>query len=169
MAEDLEDFENLCKVVGYVAIHWAVLEQALDFCVAITFHNGGKQEVREDIPVSLESKVDFLKKCYRRLSPLAPVKDSAIDILIAVNNFAQKRHDLIHGAVASLEAKDGKYTLLRTVYAKQMHATREVTLDLRNFPTLSGELVDLQTRAIRLVSDTMNAIAPGGKFPEPHP
>ncbi len=55
----------------------------------------------------------------------------------------QKRHDLIHGAITSLAAQDGKFDFRHLDAQATTHKVRKSTFDLKGFPKFSKDLVDL--------------------------
>jgi hypothetical protein len=78
MTDDADEnsgyFLDLCQCIGFVVLHWSLIEQQLDNWVNVCFINcGGKQfQQKGGVPRSLTSKTDFLKRCFNRLPVLAP-------------------------------------------------------------------------------------------------
>jgi hypothetical protein len=167
--QTLEDFETLCALVGYVSIQWASIEQDLDYCVAASFHGCGGADIREDLPVSLEAKIDYLKKAYRRLPPLHGLVDEALPLLTDLKVFAQNRHDLVHGVINGIEHEGGVYTFLRTEYNRTIHSQRKVLVDVKAFPALAKELAGLLGRALNLADHTIQAVYPEKGWRSRHP
>ena len=57
--EDIRYVADLCQCIGYVVVHWSLIENQLDNCVNVTFHNCGGSQFRKGtgVPRSLKQKL----------------------------------------------------------------------------------------------------------------
>lgn len=147
-AED--DLNALYAAVGFLTANWAIAEQGLDGCIAIVYQELRVRGPKDTIPRSLKKKVEFLRKSLNSLPALAQVKNEGLEVMTEVTRLATVRHDLVHGAIKELRAKDGKFSFARIDYHDQIHSMRDVEFDLTKFPALSIEFVDLGSRVFAL-------------------
>lgn len=138
-----DEYQALCKAVGFVVVNWAIAEQALDGWVAITWHDHGGKDLLKRLPKHLEPKVDYLTECFSKLPSLHPQRDRALAILPRVTELSLTRHDLVHGAITSVTSKDGVFAFSRLSYEKRTHRVRETQFDLRKFEDLAVRLLDV--------------------------
>lgn len=64
--DDHGEFLGLCQAIGYVVVHWSIIEQQLDQWVSVAFDEcGGKNRRRdEDIPTGFKQKRTFFNGCF---------------------------------------------------------------------------------------------------------
>ncbi|MCY1166663.1 MAG: hypothetical protein V4455_16850 [Pseudomonadota bacterium] len=144
------DLDTIAKAFGFVVIQWGQAEQSLDLIVALLWHSfEGKQHARK-IPFMLEPKVAFLRKCFASLEALHPLKGDADFLLKEFERLSALRHDLIHGAIASLAPVDGHFVLSKLDVREGYHHVREVRIAITAYPQLVTELVALGRRSHEL-------------------
>lgn len=151
---DDDDIDTLFKTVGFVVVQWAQAEQSLDLIVAGLFQNyGGKRLARKNrLPVMLATKLEFLRKCLSQIPRLTSFKDEGAALVSNFNRLSQRRHDLVHGAVASLSPVDGAFVFAKLDVKTDFHFAREVRLEASEFPSLTKDLIDLGASATNLAS-----------------
>ena len=104
--------EAFYAAVGRFSMSWSILESGLDHSVLI-IHEFLKtcRAFEPDPPRSLERKIDFLRKCVRRLPELAPFQSAVLELTEKITKASVLRHDIIHGFLtedprtASIEVK----------------------------------------------------------------
>jgi hypothetical protein len=133
----------LYKSIGELVVRWAMLEQSLDMCVAVVFRQCGGRSLSKEIPRSLSVKCAFLKRAFKKLPPLVPKQYEALDILRRVDLLKGYRHDLIHAAISGTEFVGGKFAFTKLDYEADIHVVREVSFDLKTFPTQSESVLRL--------------------------
>jgi hypothetical protein len=155
---DDEEMDTLFKTVGFVVVQWGMAEQSLDLIVAGLSHSyGGKRIARKKrIPVMLGSKLEFLSKCLAQLPRLSAFRQEGEALVSNFNRLSQRRHDLVHGAVASLSAIDGAFVFAKLDVKEDYHFAREVRLEASEFPALTKDLIDLGRDATTLASKIWN-------------
>ena len=155
MSDDHEDtryFLDLCQCIGFVVVHWSLIEQQLENWVNVCFNNcGGKQfQEKRGLPRSLTSKTDFLKRCFNRLPVLVPFRDEGVSLVGRVSSASDRRHDLIHGAITELrpDPTSGAFRFRRIGYHGDLHTFREFDFTPDQFAEFGPILTDLLTDTI---------------------
>lgn len=138
--EQDDDYRALCQAIGFVVINWALAEQSLDGWVAIAYHDHGGKDLWKSIPKPLSVKVQFLTQCFNELPSLASLKSDALGLLPRVTTLADRRNDLVHGAITSMTAVDGIYAFTKLDFEKQ--AIRATLLDFWAGIALGGKQGD---------------------------
>jgi hypothetical protein len=79
---------------------WSILEIGIDHSILIV-HEFLKscRAFQPEPPRSLERKINFLRKCVRRLPELATFQQAVLDLMNRVTKASELRHDIIHGFV----------------------------------------------------------------------
>jgi|HubBroStandDraft_6_1064221.scaffolds.fasta_scaffold1000124_1 hypothetical protein len=144
------DFLGLCQAIGYVVVHWALIEQQLDNWVNVSFINCGGAPLRKqkDIPRSLNQKIKFLKICFRTLAALEPFRSDGTDLVNLISTLAPKRNNLIHGAITSIHPVNGAFEFRKIGYDKQTHTLASFEFTLAEFSTLEESLSNLLTESL---------------------
>src|SRR3990172_4643411 len=106
MEKPSKDFNELCRQVGFIVIHWALTEQGLDQWIAIIYHHCGGNKLDNEIPRSLSNKLDFLKRSFKQLPLLSSFKEDGLNLIKVISEKSDDRHDLVHGAIIAPPASD---------------------------------------------------------------
>lgn len=73
-----------------------------------------------------------------------------VSLLDRADALSETRHNLTHGVITHMEARDGKYLLeSRKIQKDGMHIVEEFIFDVREFPKLANKLVVLGRDAIQ--------------------
>src|SRR4051812_45858239 len=97
---DDEELDSLFRAVGFVVVQWGQAEQSLEMIVAMLYQNLGGKPLTKRIPVLLTPKLDFVRKCLTNIPTLHQFKTEGEGLTQKFEEISQKRHDLIHGAIA---------------------------------------------------------------------
>ena len=99
MKEPLPDglLESLYTAIGSVIVSWSFLETSLDACVMIIFEASGGKHIEDRIPLALNRKTRFLRKCFNNIDSLAGFSVEGSDLLRRVEDLAETRHFVAHG------------------------------------------------------------------------
>lgn len=145
-------FENLCKTIGFVVVQWGHCEQSLELLVNTLFlqYGGNKLPKRKRMPKQLGEKIAFMRECARGLPALAPFRVELESLATSFESLAQKRHDLVHGALTDTTALNGVYSFIRLETHPDIHEVKEFQYDLKAFPSLAESLLSLGKDAPRL-------------------
>jgi hypothetical protein len=149
--EEHHDFIGLCQAIGFVVIHWALIEQQVDNWVDAVFHHCGGENLRKDkdIPRAFNQKRRFLIVCFKKLPSLAPFSREGQNLVTRLTELSVKRNDLIHGAITALSPVNGAFQYRIIGYEKQAHTLREFGFDLHDFSILERSLSDTLTEVIK--------------------
>ena len=140
-----DDSDALYSAVGFVVVQWGIAEQLLDGVVAMLYHSFGGRTLAKRLPKQLEVKLKFVRKCVTTNPDLAPFAVKIASVADTFERLSSLRHDLIHGAIASLTAEGGMVFKFQKLdfMDPHMHRLRVVRFDAADFPKLTEDLVDL--------------------------
>lgn len=92
--------EEIYSLIGRIAISFALAEQSLDECVRVIYNTHTESHLFEKkIPRMLVRKIEFLRKCFGKITVLSKYKDDGLLTLQQIFDLADDRNFLIHGAV----------------------------------------------------------------------
>jgi len=147
---DDEELDALFKAVGFVVVQWGQAEQSLEIIVAILYQNLGGKRLMKRIPVLLAPKLKFLRECLAKLPHLREFKAEGDALIQKFEELSQRRHDIIHGAVASLAMDGGGFHFAKLDVMNDFHVLREFRFESSEFPKLAKDLIDLGAAATSL-------------------
>ena len=149
-----DELDNLYRAVGFIVIQWGQAEQSLDMIVAIIFHDFGGNKVKK-IPKMLKPKIDYLRESFNNISDISVHKEVANEILDEFEKLSEKRHDIIHGAVSATTSNNGAYAFAKLDIINGYHHVREFDFDIKQFPKLSEDLVNLGSNTTKLAKQLL--------------
>jgi hypothetical protein len=151
-AKSQDELGALYSAIGFMTVQWAQLEQALDACIAVIFHeyNGRPLMKGHGVPISLSTKLKFLKDAFKRLATLAPFRVKGKSLLDGIRDAKELRHSMIHSALNSLRHTNGIYTFTKLDYDGDFHVMKPFELDLKRFPDHTKTFSDLAEKAVVL-------------------
>lgn len=91
--------EALLQTVGTLTLVWAVMERALDDVVGVVFGVDGGKSVQATIPVTLDNKLDYLRKARGELAWLAPFVERMRDLQSRIKLARTHRKNVTHGVL----------------------------------------------------------------------
>jgi hypothetical protein len=144
---DAEDLDLIARGVGLVVLQWGQAEQSLELLVASLWQSFSGHRFAKRIPVLLVPKVSFVRACIAGTSALKPLESRVLSLLAEFERLSALRHDLIHGAPASIAAVDGHFVFVRLNVQDGFHHTREVRIPIEQYPKLVDSLVALGSEA----------------------
>jgi hypothetical protein len=144
------DIESLFKAIGFVVVQWGSAEQSLDLIVAAIFHRFVGNPLLKRRPRMLAAKLDLLRNCFQQLPGLEQFRADGEALLSRFAIAGNKRHDLVHGAIANLSIENGAFTFAKIDVNQDGHSVRTVVLDQSKFPYLIKELLRLGDDANKL-------------------
>ena len=155
---DNDELDSLFKAVGFVVVQWGQAEQALDLATAILYQNLGGKACSKRLPKMLQPKLEFLSKCLSKIPVLDSLRGEGEALIANFHKLSDKRHDLIHGAIASVSATDGAFMFAKLDIKDDIHVVREVRFDSADFPALTKELINLGAQATAFARRLQEAI-----------
>lgn len=144
---DDDELDALFKAVGFVVVQWGQAEQSLDLATGVLYKHLGGKALAKRLPKMLETKLEFIEKCLAKLPILARFRADGESLAADFRSLSATRHDLIHGAIASVSATNGGFDFMKLDFDNDDHVVREFRLEGDDFPKLTKDLVDLGARA----------------------
>lgn len=157
VTNSLDDPRTLYTAIGFMVVQWAQLEQALDSCIAVIYHeHQGKPLMKgHGVPVSLSTKTKFLKVAFNRLTTLAPLRDQGRALLEGIKDAKDLRHSMIHAALNNLQANGGVFSFTKLEYVGDFHRITPFDLDLKRFPDHARTFEALAEQAVALAESLL--------------
>jgi hypothetical protein len=126
--------------IGSLTLAWGQLEGAIDGFVGLLHWHVGGQQIERVMPWQLSRKIEYIKKCFRKIPVLQPSAQLACDIMDKIDEASEIRHDLIHGYVVEKMQGVGEAKLLRllrpkkgeTFRQKPIHVTTAIVIEHTN-------------------------------------
>ena len=138
-----DELDTIAKAVGLIVLQWGQSEQALDLLVAMLWQSFGGKAYAKRIPIMLEPKITFLRACISQELLLAAEVEVAAELLDRFEALSFLRHDLIHGAVASISPVDNAFIFAKLDVKDGFHHHREVRIEAEEYPRIIDKLVAL--------------------------
>lgn len=145
---DDDELDSLFSAIGFVVVQWGQAEQSLDLITALLYQSLGGNQYAKRLPKMLGKKLEFLGTCLEQIPTCIPLRDEGEALITSFRDLSNKRHDLIHGAISSLSAKDGAFKFAKLDIKDDIHVLREFSFDAADFPKLSKELIELGSKAV---------------------
>lgn len=154
MSEGNQPFSNaqlndLFRTVGFIVVQWGQAEQSLDLATSLLYQVPGAKGLSQRLPKMLDPKLEFVLKCIERIPSLGCFKGQGGKLVEDFRRLAPMRHDIVHGAIASLAPVNGEFSFAKLDIKENVHHVREVSLDLKAFPTLADDLIALGKDSIK--------------------
>jgi len=143
MAEEPDEFQSLCALIGFVVVNWALAEQSLDFTVETIYKECAGNTWEKKLPRSFQHKVEFLRKMFQTTAALQVYAEDGNKLLDRMVPLSKTRNDLVHGVVMSIEAVNGKFPIAKLDTKAQEHIVRHIEFDPSTFDALAQDLVDV--------------------------
>jgi hypothetical protein len=144
---DDDELDALFQAVGFVVVQWGQAEQSLDLATAGLYQRLGGKALAKRLPKMLETKLEFIEKCLTKLPILVHLRADGVGLVADFRRLSATRHDLIHGAIASVAVKDGGFDFMKLDFKDNNHVVREFRFEGEDFPKLTKDLIDLGARA----------------------
>ena len=158
------DLDTIAKAIGLVVLQWGQAEQSLDLLVALLWQSFGGKKHAKKIPIMLEPKIRLIRTCIIAEPQLIAHSAAADELLLRFETLSALRHDLIHGAVASIPPIDNAFVFAKLDVKDGFHYHREVRIGLSEYPRIVKRLVALGRDANKLVKQVFTV----AKQIEPH-
>jgi hypothetical protein len=107
--------DDFFGAVGRLALSWGHLDLGLAGMTHLLYYLFKGREITKEKPKALGRRITFIRDIVRRLPLEDEHRARYFDFANQVEVAAEKRHDIIHGAVVEHLDGDGKATLVRIV------------------------------------------------------
>lgn len=151
--------ERMFSSIGRLVVAWSGAETAIDFLVLFLHHNVGGRTIEREMPWALSRKVRYLRKCFNKLTPLAPHRDHALPLLDEVTALSEMRQDIIHGYVADHAEGSDQIKIVRILRGGEFYGYRPISVTAVTIMESAADAMDLGTRLLRFATTI------GEKFP----
>jgi hypothetical protein len=153
-----QDLDTIAKAVGLVVLQWANAEQSLDLLIASLWHSFDGKRYAKRLPMMLEPKIAFVRACMTSEATLSPHQVAAEKLLKRFESLSAIRHDLVHGAAASIAQVDNAFVFAKLDIRDGYHHHREVRIEADRYPALVDELVVLGREAYELAAKVFEQV-----------
>ncbi len=157
---DKNETKALYQLIGFIVVHWSLLEQSLDDTSLTVFKACGGNTIKPRVPPNLEGKLKFLHQSFCELSTLSVFKSRGLQIIERVNKLAGKRNELIHGAITNLKSENGGFVFAKYDYNKERAKLRKVTFSVNDFQQLSQDIPTLAFDSAQLSHQIQQTFLP---------
>ena len=162
--QDSQDLDTIAKAVGLVVLQWGQAEQSLELMVALLWQELGGKAHAKRIPKMLETKLAFVRKCAAHLPKLASHRQRIEELASTFESLSAMRHNLIHGAPASIASVEGALVFSRLEIRDGYPCHCEVRIDKEQYSELVRRLVNLGKEAHGLASSVFALVKDGGLY-----
>lgn len=136
--------------LGSVTLNWSSLEMYLDGITVIIHKNVMGHTIEKDAPTSLKRKTEFIKKCLKSIPELDAYKILITEFVTEVNRLKEKRHDLIHGALAGHSYNKNTTTRLSRIINSKRDI-KEYSYCTKDIELLSDEIYETTQKSYEWV------------------
>ncbi len=152
------DVEKIFCAIGVIIVQWGHCEQCLDLMVASIYPCLSKDYAPKRRPKMLETKLEKLEKWFKDIFWLSPLSSQAFPIFDKFKTIKNMRHDLIHGAIDSLDLQNDVLSFIKIDIIKNKHQVRRVTLTDYDFQLLIRDLLHLGKEVGQLSGQTQDIV-----------
>ena len=150
---DGDHLDLIARAVGLIVLQWGQAEQSLELLVASLWQSFRGQRFAKKIPVMLSPKLAFVRACATGMPELTSLAPKLLSLTDRFEQLSTLRHDLVHGAPASIPTIDGHFVFTRLDVRDGFHHAREVKIPVEAYPRLVRDLVNLGKVAHEVASD----------------
>jgi hypothetical protein len=150
---DADHLDLIARAVGLVVLQWGQAEQSLELLVASLWQSFNGQRFAKKIPVMLSPKLTFVRACAAGSPELKCLLPRLTSLTDQFRQLSMLRHDLVHGAPASIPTIDGHFVFTRLDVHDGFHHAREVRIPVEAYPDLVSDLVKLGKAAHEAASE----------------
>ncbi|MBK7060834.1 MAG: hypothetical protein IPH51_10135 [Rubrivivax sp.] len=100
----------------------------------------------------LTPKLVFVRACSRATPELKHLEPRLLSLAETFERLSSLRHDLVHGAAASIPAVDGYFVFIRLRVRDGFHHAQEVRIPIAAYQRLTRDLVKLGKEAHEVAS-----------------
>ncbi|MCD1634144.1 hypothetical protein K7H91_10190 [Martelella mediterranea] len=154
-----EVIPDLYAMVGMVIANWTFVENSLDAWAAIAYHDHGGNKVEPELPRQFSRKVKFLRKCFNRLSSLAPFKEEALSLISKSEGLSEVRHYVAHGVLSDFDQSDESFRFIKIDMTsdKKQHIIGELHITAVKLLQAGTDLVEMAAEGQRITGNLLDA------------
>jgi hypothetical protein len=142
------DFTTYCFSIGFVEVNWAIIESQMDRWVQVAFAKLNIRPGGKEVQTNFSGKARYLKIAFKN-PLLSKFRKEGLALVAEMERLSETRHDLTHGVIKSVSPVDlFRYELVNRRLDRKtaFHTIKEVSFDMRDFPKLGTQLLELGAR-----------------------
>lgn len=150
--------DQIYYAMGLITVNWSFVEQSINNCVKLFFYDcKGKPyaKPKEEIPLSLNSKRIFMRKCLHNVPLLIPFKEQILPITDRIKTLANERHDMIHGII--IEISDNNITFAK-YDVKKIYKIHGIEYSITDFHSVGKKMLDLANDLSQFFYDLLHLL-----------
>jgi hypothetical protein len=142
--------DSAVRAIGYLTLHWAMIETALDWCNLIISRNLPKPE---PFPLALARKLEMFRRGHNKIPELAPLRAEGAALADLIADASTRRHDLVHG-MGLLTLGDDIVEFVRHRVPREPEQAHTLVRELK--PYSHKAIWDVTEEAMDLVTKTLS-------------
>ena len=157
MPKPFELSDEFYIAIGKITIAWAMVEIPMDAIVGMVFTRTSGREFSPQIPRSFSKKAKFLDQCAKKVSTIAPFKESILELTEEMRRLSVDRQRLVHGIVDNFTPVDDDAILIRHMrYESDRHLVEEHKTSLAKIDITINDLIFVGSFANMLANKMAN-------------
>lgn len=151
--------ETFFGAIGRLTISWAHLEFGLDGMILMLHHAGGGNKIEKDIPWSLSRKLNYLRRYFKKVEEVEPIKASILKLLDDIEAASETRHDIIHGFVIEHVEGSGQASMVRLLRGETWPSRKYYTVSAKAVLLAAKEAGRLSGKILPISVDLIEKVA----------
>lgn len=134
--------DQVYYAMGLITVNWSFVEQGINHCVKITFHEfkGKYIAYKNEFPLSLKNKISFLRKSLQNINGLSSFKDRGLLLMDRTTKLSKERHNMAHGVI--IDATNTSLIIAK-YDAKELHKIKQINFSINDFHSVGKKMLDL--------------------------
>ncbi|HEY8595999.1 MAG TPA: hypothetical protein VIL84_12220 [Devosiaceae bacterium] len=155
-----EIMPHIITSVGMLVLNWSFVENTLDMWTAIAYRDVGGDEIEKEIPKMFSRKVKYLRKCFRRLAPLAPHRKACLHFVERAKAISDIRHNIVHGTLSDYDPETEMITfsILELNPDKTQHIAGKAKIVGRDLIGFANELLAMASTGPVLTQSILDSL-----------
>lgn len=89
----------MLQTLGVMTVSWAIMERAIDDIVGVVFGTDPEKLIQSTLPVTLDNKLDYLRKARAKLAWLSPFTPLMSNLQSRIKLARAHRKNVTHGVL----------------------------------------------------------------------
>ncbi|MFO1246823.1 MAG: hypothetical protein U1E93_01080 [Alphaproteobacteria bacterium] len=138
----------LAASVGTLAIHWGLIENAINLKLALIHDYAGGKEIKPNLPrTALWKKIEYLEECLEKIPALEPYRLELQGVLDRVGDKSQIRSHVLHGFVSGYTPENQRICFTRLDPDKNGRVANNLHASLHELAIAGADAVSLASDA----------------------
>jgi hypothetical protein len=150
-------FQDMCLMIGMMAITWAWAENALALAIGIIDEKIGAVRGHGELPLSLRKRLSYLKNALADIPALKILEDDGGFLVKRFVELAPRRNELIHGSTWTIPHDLFETLHLPVVAGKYAGKQQSIQIgDVLRFNTEVVSLANAASAFLRRISEALS-------------